>query len=264
MKASLAALFALAAFGCAATKPAGSPAARPKSVAVAPQLTQPKSTQRETSKNAERAKSVEAPARVTTIPTECDGASERCVPPVAFAEQLCLGRFPSLALTMFEKSSPWERLYVKAVSLEPVNAYGGPQSEAPLEFGEQVLLLKQRKPENLGEMQVSGASDVDILRLDGTCATVREEMLVNYIPGDLRAADIVWRYLDVEFRDALLTSPQVSAAYERHKKSCRGASVNRPEAKCRTATDKLGQAVMVALYNGIELPEPVKRPRWSP
>jgi hypothetical protein len=266
MRASLVAFLAFgSSLGCGTAAPVKLQAPSPPSVAAAPGREQPRRAETQTAaKSPDRAKSVQEPVRVTAVPTQCDATAEHCVPPAAFAEQVCLGRFPSLALAMFEKASPWERLYVKAVSLEPVNAYGGPRSDAPLEFGEQVLLLKHGRRQKLGEIQVSGPTDVDILRLDGTCATVREEMLVSYIPGELRGAAIVWRYLDAEFRDALLTNPEVSVAHGRHKKSCRGSSVNGPEAKCGAATDKLGQAVLLALHNGIELPEPVKRPRWSP
>jgi hypothetical protein len=165
---------------------------------------------------------------------------------------------------LFEKTSPWERLYVKAVTLDPVNAYGGPRGDTLLAFGEQVILLKHGQRGNRAEFQVSGPSDVDILRLDGTCATIREEMLVSYIPGELRGATIVWRYLDEDFRNALLGDQRVFGAHERQRKACRGASVNGRERSCSGANDKLGQAIVFALHDGVELPEPVKRPRWSP
>jgi hypothetical protein len=34
---------------------------------------------------------------------------------------------------------------------------------------------------------MSGPTDLDVLRWDGTCATIREEMLVSYVPAAMQS-----------------------------------------------------------------------------
>ena len=40
---------------------------------------------------------------------------------------------------MFAKGAPWKKLYVKAVSVEPVNMHGGPRGK-DMQFGEEVVV----------------------------------------------------------------------------------------------------------------------------
>jgi hypothetical protein len=196
------------------------------------------------------------------IPSECAGDAEGCVPPVAFAEQLCKGKFPDLAIHLFSKRMPWEKAYVKAEWLEPVNAYGGTQSERWLQFGEEVLVIKKHGAGKRG-VQVSGPSDIDILRLDGTCATVRSEMLVSYVPAQVIRPHIVWKYLDATLQDALLSDKFVKQASAREREACRGSSVTHPEGACDKAMKTLTEAIVAAVHKDITLPEPEKRPAWA-
>lgn len=198
------------------------------------------------------------------VPTACANGAKRCVPPVAFSRQLCRGRFPSLALVLFEKHAPWEHMYVRAEELDPVNSYGGPRSDSQLEFGEEVVLLKPvESSAKKGGMSVSGASDVDILRLDGTCATIREEMLVRYVPGTVKSAPVVWKYLDDGTQRALLADRRVERAQKAERQDCRGMSVNQRNETCARATQALNDAILLALRKGISLPAPTKIPRWA-
>lgn len=200
---------------------------------------------------------------VAAVPTACVGGGKRCVPPLAFSRQLCRGRFPSLALQLFEKHAPWEHLYVRAEELDPVNSYGGPRSDAQLAFGEEVMLLKPVEHGTRGGMSVSGASDVDILRLDGTCATIREEMLVHYVPGSVKSAPVIWKFLDDGTQRALLADRRVERAQKSERQGCRGMSVNQRNEECARASQALNDAILIALRKGITLPAPDKIPRWS-
>ncbi|HVJ20472.1 MAG TPA: hypothetical protein VM686_33895 [Polyangiaceae bacterium] len=195
------------------------------------------------------------------IPTECASNGDGCVPPKAFAEGLCRGKFPEVAIKLFSKGMPWEKAYVKAEYLEPVNAYGGHQSEHWLKFGEEVLVIK--KHGGTGGVQVSGPKDLDILRLDGTCATVRSEMLVSYVPGQVVRPHIVWKYLDGALQDALLADKYVKQASEREREACKGSSVTHPEGACDKAMKTLTDAIVAAVRKDIAVPAPEKSPGWS-
>lgn len=195
------------------------------------------------------------------LPTVCAGAESDCVPPPEFSERLCQGKFPSLALRMFEKSSPWKRLYVDVEKLEPVNAYGGPRSEGSLQFGEEIVLLKNAGSPGKDGVQVSGANDVDILRWDGTCATVRAELLVSYMPGMLKSAHITWKYLENSVQEALLANPRVRDAHATYRSACRSSSI--PPKQCQRATVRLDRAIVLSVRTGMELPMPEKLPMWA-
>src|SRR6187402_125971 len=135
------------------------------------------------------------PAVATTreLPTSCPDKS-RCYLPGAFVEAVCKKKFPDRPLYLFAARLPWQHRYVKAEHVEPVNAYGGEQSEAWMKFGEELVILRRRAPSAGKGAQISGPSDVDVLRWDGTCATIREEMLVSYVPAPMQSPLIIWKY----------------------------------------------------------------------
>lgn len=200
-------------------------------------------------------------AATRDVPTQCAG-TDPCVPPAQFAEGLCKGSYPSLALAMFEKSTPWQRKWVNVRSLEAVNAFGGSQSGGPLTFGEEVVLLRRQQASG-GGMQVSGGEDVEVLRWNGTCVTVRESELVEYVPGLPKQAPIVWAYLDDPTQTALLAKKTIASARERQRKECRGSSKREVSPSCEKAASALDAAIVVAVRKGMELPVPEKRPEWK-
>jgi hypothetical protein len=198
------------------------------------------------------------------IPTECAGPKEDCLPPASFAEAVCHGRFPDLALYLFAKSSPWQRAYLKVQTLEPVNMYDGARSDRWLEFGEEVLVLKRHGGGGKGGVQVSGPVDLDILRLDGTCATVRQEFVAPYMTGAVQVARVVWKYVDPGIQEALLADRAVARASEKERPACKGSTMKSPAAACDKAQKNLSDAIGVALRLGAVVPAPAKVPRWKP
>jgi hypothetical protein len=112
-------------------------------------------------------------------------------------------------------------------------------------------------------VQVSGPSDVDILRLDGTCATVRSEMLVSYIPGQINRPHIIWKYLDAGLQGVLLADKFVKQASDRERDACKGSSVTHPEGACDKAMKTLTEAIIAAVRKDVALPQPEKRPAWA-
>jgi hypothetical protein len=195
------------------------------------------------------------------VPSSCaDKAS--CVPPAAFADAVCKHKFVDLPLQLFAARMPWQHMYVKAEWVEPVNPYGGEQSEAWMQFGEEVVILRRRSPGGAKGVQVSGPSDVDVLRWDGTCATIREEMLVSYVPAPMQSPRIIWKYLDGAVQDGLLKNPVVARSREGEKRGCRDSSPTHPTPPCEKAMRQLTDAIVLAVHQNIELPASGSLPEW--
>ena len=198
------------------------------------------------------------------VPSGCDASSPGCTPPRAFAEKVCSSKYPELALFLFSRGTPWQRMYVKAESVEPVNTYDGERSDRWLAFGEEVIVLREHGPGASQKVVVSGPSDVDVLRWDGTCATIRKEMLVSYVPAPMDSVRIIWRYLDADVQQALLADELVVRAQDAERKSCRGSSVKHPSEPCEKAMKRLTDVIVLALKRdkGVVLAMPDARPEW--
>lgn len=201
------------------------------------------------------------PERFAAPPPDCEGNAP-CVPPPAFTAATCQGRFEALALTMFEKHSPWQRLYLKAEYLEAVNAHDKHLTAAPIVFGEEVIVIGDRGASKGGQVQVSG-SDIDVLRWDGTCATVAREMFVTTMMPEVKAPPISWRHLGGNVRGALLTSKYVKMAHTREKEVCQGEHASDPSPACEKARRMLNDSITVAVRGGISLPVPDELPVWA-
>jgi hypothetical protein len=207
---------------------------------------------------------VAKPELARVVPAACVDGVTPCAAPDKFVDKVCHGKFPSLALSLFAKGTPWRRGYVKVQTLEPVNVYEGERSEEWLSFGEEVLVLRTRGPGGHGGVQVSGPTDVDILRWDGTCATVRQEMLAPWPTNtSILTARVVWKYLDETTQQALLTNKLVEHASDRERPACKGSTMKHPDAACDKASRKLTEVISVAVRDGMALPTPEKLPAWS-
>jgi hypothetical protein len=197
------------------------------------------------------------------VPQKCED-SKSCFPPAAFTEAVCKKKYPDLPLVVFRGSMPWQHLFVKAEYVEPVNPFGGEQSEAWMKFGEEVVVLRKRAPGSGKGVQTSGPSDVDVLRWDGTCATIREEMLVSYVPAPMQSPRIIWKYLDSQLQTALLENSLVARARDGEKKGCRDSSLTHPTPACEKAMQKLTDAIALAVHQNVALPAAGNFPAWQP
>ena len=231
------------------------PAAAPAPVAAAPADTK--------APVAEATQAPAAAALTTTreVPTSCENKDD-CYPPPAFVDAVCKKKFPDLPLYLFAGKLPWKHLWVKAEWVEPVNPHGGDQSEAWMKFGEEVLVLRKRTPKAGKGVQISGPSDVDVLRWDGTCATIREEMLVSYVPAPMQSPRIIFKYLNGELQEALLKNAVVARSREAEKKGCRDSSLSHPTETCEKALRQLTDAIALAVKQNIELPGTGTVPEW--
>lgn len=204
--------------------------------------------------------SAAAAATTQELPETCENKAA-CFPPSNFVDAVCKRKFADLPLYLFAARMPWQHLYVKAEDVEPVNPYGGEQSEIWMHFGEEVVLLRKKQADAKG-VQVSGPSDVDVLRWDGTCATIREEMLVRYVPAPMQTPRIIWRHLDEGSQDALLKNSVVARSLEGQKKNCRDSSLTHPTPACEKGMRQLTDAIVLAVHQNIALPGTGALPDW--
>ena len=103
-----------------------------------------------------------------------------------------------------------------------------------------------------------------MLRWDGTCATIREEMLVSYVPAPMQSPLIIWKYVTVDLQQALLKNAVVARSREAEKKGCRDSSPKHPTPACEKAMRQLTDAVALAVHLNVELPPSGVVPAWTP
>lgn len=180
--------------------------------------------------------------------------------PRAFVKRMCSNAYPELALMFFAKESPWTRAYVAVRQAEPFNGQGGPSSDMPLLFEEEVLVVAARMP-NLGGMSVSGVgASYDLLRWDGTCATLSEGEVRFQRPPKPGHADINWRRLDESTQNALMADDQIRKWSEERRKECKGVTIGAVSAKCEKADRALKDRVVTAVRAGLAVPKPSNLP----
>ncbi|HKO91442.1 MAG TPA: hypothetical protein VJU61_09840 [Polyangiaceae bacterium] len=192
------------------------------------------------------------------LPTECYTQGELCLPPPTFVDRLCRAAHVGTAIRLFAKGSPFTRAYVRMREVRALNLRGGPSGGTQLTFAEEVLLLHHHG--TAGELEVSGDGGYDVLRWDGTCATLSSDELVTRVPAPPRHAPFAWKYIDDGVQAALLRNSVVRSAWDAERKRCRGASDSEQSAACRAAAEQLNDRVVVAIRSGIDLPVPEYTP----
>jgi len=201
-----------------------------------------------------------APAEPSGLPTTCQSDGELCLPPRAFVKRLCQDAYSGAAIRLFEKSSPFSRGYVTGRKIQAVNTLGGPASDVNLDLDEEVVILLHRGGPAATEMQVSGMGGYDVLRWDGTCATLSDGELALRPPRSPRHGPIDWRYIDTNIQKALLENAELGEARREQRKHCHGVSVGRVSAACAKADARFYERLAATVRGGIELPEPERLP----
>ncbi len=195
------------------------------------------------------------------LPSACatTGASKLCVPPPAFTKRLCGGSFPTATLHLFRKDSPFTRGWVTR-TVEAWNASGGAASNEKLELDEEVVVVVHRAAE-AGAMVVSGASGgYDVLRWDGSCATLMAEELTLRRPPSQKAAKVAWKSLEDPAQEAMLADAKVAAAVSDRRKECKGATMGDVSLKCVKADQKLARVLVDYVRQGGAIPPAKKLP----
>jgi len=154
------------------------------------------------------------------VPTYCASKEKPCVPPSEFVEQLCQGRFASVAPYLFQKHTPFERHFVKNRNCQMKTAFGGPTGEQPITFAEELLLLRV-KPGALAQGKKAPAEDLDFLRWDGTCVTLPKRDVATYLPGVAKAAPLEFDDLDTTMRAAVVRDKKLDALHAARETACK-------------------------------------------
>ena len=223
-------------------------------------------TQRPPKKRAQRpilGTESEQPLLQAELPRNCMRGETACYPPVEFVRALCKKKYPGVAITMFEKSAPWKHAFVRVKDVAPINSFGGSTSFSRLEFLEEVLLLREREIKQR-QMIVDIPNSYDVLRFDGSCATLAEDEFMTKKPYVRpRYAPIIWQQIDARIRQALIQNPKIDQAAEAQTLACRGSFLAGGGEPCKDATQQLARAIVAVLSEGTQLPPPSNLPSWS-
>jgi hypothetical protein len=179
------------------------------------------------------------------------------LPPAEFVEQLCQGRFASVAPYLFQKHTPFGRYYVKNRNCQMKTAFGGPTGDQPIAFAEELLLLRV-KAGAPAQGKKPAAEDLDFLRWDGTCITLPKSDAVTYLPGVPKAAPLEFDDLDTTMRAAVVRDKKLDALHAARESACRQDAKG---ADCEKARKSLSDQLVTAIrQGGLRWPSPRERP----
>jgi hypothetical protein len=191
------------------------------------------------------------------VPKTCETRGSFCLPPAGFVKKLCQEVHPDLALAFFAKGTPFTRGYMRGAQ-DAFNGYGGVSSGDKLVFDEEVIVLSSR--ENKTGIEVSGASgQVDLLRWDGSCATVPAADVNYQLPPSPKTAAFEWKVLSDEMQTALLADENIAKLNKERRNECKGASMGDVSKKCVKLVEQLRVAVVSYVRSGAgTIPAPTK------
>lgn len=194
----------------------------------------------------------------SVVPTDCKEQGKLCLPPAAFGKKLCTGAHPDIALAFFKKGTPFTRMYMSHPVEKPWNSHGA-ASEEKLAFDEEVIILISHQ--NKSSIQVSGAGgSYDVLRWDGTCATLATDEVRSILPPKALNATVRWQDLGEDIQAALLKDEALAKLNKLRRDECKGATIGSVTDKCVKAVDKLSAAIVSHVRGGGDIPVPAKLP----
>lgn len=201
--------------------------------------------------SAPKEKEDKLPAVVTT----CEKNGDICVPPLAFVKKLCANVNPDLALVYFRKGSPFSRGWLTR-NTEVFNAFGGSSSQDKLFFDEEVIVVNVRAANTTG-IQVSGASGgYDVIRWDGSCASLPGEELTFKAPPKSKNAKLEWKTYSDDSQNALLNDANIAKINKQRRDECKGVTIGDVSKACVKAVDQLSEAIVAFVREGGEVPVP--------
>ncbi|NUP04540.1 MAG: hypothetical protein HOW73_00585 [Polyangiaceae bacterium] len=191
------------------------------------------------------------PAVVTT----CEKQGDLCLPTAAFVKKLCGNVNPDLALVYFKKDSPFSRGYLTR-NTDAWNASGGASSSNDkLAFDEEVIVLSVKK--NTTGIEVSGAGGgYDVLRWDGSCASLSGEELTFKAPPKAKNAKLRWQDYSEESQSAFVNDATLGKINKERRDECKGVTMGDVSKACEKAVDKLSDAIAAYVRGGGDVPVP--------
>ncbi len=191
-----------------------------------------------------------------SLPAQCAYVRDLCVPPPDFVDRLCRHNSPDVAVYMMGPRQPWTHRYVRVREAQAVNPISGRVGEVGLTFGEEIIILRYQTGATEGGIQVSGTERYEVLRWDGSCATLEAGEFVEKVPKhQLRHVAPTWQRLGHKYRSALLQNGAVAEAEASKETECKGVGLGRPP-KCYKAIENLNRVVAETVHDGFELPLP--------
>ena len=206
-------------------------------------------------------KAEDAPEEVSAgIPEECakNAKSDLCVPGNKWSNHLCEGVHPNIALYLFRKGTPWQRLYLTR-DTDAWNASGGASVAGKVVFDEEVLVLRFRGNET--GIQVTGANgSYDALRWDGSCVSLQAEEVTKRLPPDKKHARVMWKDMEESVREAMRGDDKLMTVLKVWKKECKGVTMGDVTKACEKADGKFSHAIVEYVRGGGNVPIPNEKP----
>jgi len=152
-----------------------------------------------------------------------------------------------VALLLFAKGSPWTRAYLRL----NVDAWytGSRSARVGMKFDEEVVVLYHPNPSG-GIIINGGGAPYDVLRLDGSCATLSSEEVTLKRPPAPKHPPVPWQRLDPRTREVLLSDPAVAEASGNYDEGCAPDKVP----ACAKAGGKLTSAILDFMARGGKIP----------
>ncbi|MBW2456008.1 MAG: hypothetical protein JRI68_15935 [Deltaproteobacteria bacterium] len=196
------------------------------------------------------------------LPTACaNDDGDLCLPPKKFVLALCDGEYPSVGLWLFNQGSPWVRGYLRGKTRAVYASASGGSTGEMMSRGEEVLVLRKHGASNPGGIVVSGSSGAyDVMRWDGSCATLETGFIQFDGASNPGNARIVWGTLEYDVREALKEDETVRQAYITLRKECKGVTMGDVSAKCEKADGALSKLLAKHVRENGGVPVPKKVP----
>jgi hypothetical protein len=191
----------------------------------------------------------------TGVPDTCAPGRDDCVPDPAFVKRLCNDVHQETALYMFRSGTPWQRVYLKG-RVEAINASGGATVQGFLEFDEEVLVMRLRKASADGIQIGDSTGSYDVLRWNGSCASLDGGELTSAPPPKVKSSRVEWRYLGENVRTALRRDEKLAEGVQARQKECKGATMGAVSKKCETLDNKLVDQIVKYVRSTSDLPQP--------
>lgn len=180
------------------------------------------------------------------------------MPPAAWVKKLCENVYPDVALHMFAKGTPWQRIYMLK-SAEPYNASGGMSRLGNIMTrGEELIVL--RRHEVRSDYEMANLGGYDVLRWNGACATVHDGEYTTKAPRAMGHAPVEWAQLGEGMQQKLEASPAVSTVYDARRRECKGALIGDVSDTCERYDRQFKDEIVRYVRQGGLLAAPSKLP----